>query len=74
EEAYDKLSNVFEDSKWGVREYKNHQQTWVILVSQDSNHVYSSFIQPKMEIYWKCRQIKDEANHISEAGYMSLSF
>ncbi|CAG8817718.1 8979_t:CDS:2, partial [Gigaspora rosea] len=28
EEAYDKLSNVFEDSKWGVREYKNHQQTW----------------------------------------------
>ncbi|CAG8817821.1 32291_t:CDS:1, partial [Racocetra persica] len=74
EEAYDRLSNILEDSKWSVCEYKNWQQTWVILVSQDSNQLYNFSMQPKIEIYWKYRQIKDETNYISEAGYMSLSF
>ncbi|CAG8826798.1 23250_t:CDS:2, partial [Dentiscutata erythropus] len=36
--------------------------------SQDTNQ-----IQPKMEIQWRRRQIKDEANHVSEAGYIFLS-
>ncbi|CAG8813607.1 36180_t:CDS:2, partial [Gigaspora margarita] len=44
EEAYDILSNIFEDSKWVKIGNK------------------------------KLGQIKDETNHISEAGYISLSF
>ncbi|CAG8564842.1 5693_t:CDS:1 [Cetraspora pellucida] len=43
--AYETLSQIFKDPNWGVREFKNQQQTWVILVSQDTNE-----IQPKMEI------------------------
>ncbi|CAG8542401.1 1181_t:CDS:1, partial [Racocetra persica] len=60
--AYEILGQIFNDSNWGVRKYKNQQQSWVILVSQDMNQ-----IQPKMEIQWRRRQIKDEANHVSEA-------
>ncbi|CAG8696712.1 44184_t:CDS:2 [Gigaspora margarita] len=29
--AYEKLGQIFRDEKWGVREYENNQQTWVIL-------------------------------------------
>ncbi|CAG8526961.1 20310_t:CDS:1, partial [Gigaspora rosea] len=61
-EAYETLSQIFKDPKWGVHEYKNQQQTWVVLVSQDTNQ-----IQPKMVIQWRSKKIKDEANHVSEA-------
>ncbi|CAG8797121.1 7412_t:CDS:2, partial [Dentiscutata erythropus] len=26
--AYETLGQIFKDSNWGVREYKNQQQTW----------------------------------------------
>ncbi|RIB28533.1 hypothetical protein C2G38_2028440 [Gigaspora rosea] len=68
-EAYETLSQIFKDPKWSVREYKNQQQTWVVLVSQDTNQ-----IQPEMVIQWRRKKIKDEANHVSEAGYIFLSF
>ncbi|KAF0559372.1 hypothetical protein F8M41_006126 [Gigaspora margarita] len=29
--AYEKLGQIFGDEKWGVQEYENNQQTWVIL-------------------------------------------
>ncbi|CAG8833385.1 36547_t:CDS:1, partial [Racocetra persica] len=61
-EAYETLSQIFKDSNWGVSEYKNQQQTWVVLVSQDTNQ-----IQPKMVIQWRRKKIKDEINHVSEA-------
>ncbi|CAG8627217.1 1820_t:CDS:2, partial [Dentiscutata heterogama] len=53
--VYETLDQIFKDSNWDVHEYKNQQQTCVILVSQDTNQ-----IQPKMEIQWRHRQIKDE--------------
>ncbi|CAG8785203.1 3266_t:CDS:2, partial [Dentiscutata erythropus] len=43
--AYEVLGQIFNNSNWGVREYKNQQQTWVVLVSQDMNQM-----QPKIEI------------------------
>ncbi|KAF0400946.1 hypothetical protein F8M41_009501 [Gigaspora margarita] len=52
--AYECLSQIFGDEKWGVREYKNKQQTWVILNrSEECLEHYNkreSLSQPKLEI------------------------
>ncbi|CAG8843977.1 25817_t:CDS:1, partial [Racocetra persica] len=53
--AYEILGQIFGDPNWGVREYKNQQQTWVLLVSQDTDTN-----QPKMDIRWGRKQIKDD--------------
>ncbi|CAG8815449.1 2602_t:CDS:2, partial [Dentiscutata erythropus] len=37
--AYEVLGQIFNDSNWGVREYKNQQQTWVVLVSQNMSQM-----------------------------------
>ncbi|CAG8757740.1 10984_t:CDS:1, partial [Dentiscutata heterogama] len=70
--AYESLGQIFDDEKWGVREYENKQQTWVILNMSEDKEVEcsrtnkkTSSNRSKLEIRWKCKEIIDAANHIS---------
>ncbi|CAG8756602.1 16957_t:CDS:2, partial [Gigaspora rosea] len=51
---------------WGVREYENNQQTWVILNGSENEKT------KYLEIRWERKEIIDAANHISALGAFYL--
>ncbi|RIB16970.1 hypothetical protein C2G38_2038121 [Gigaspora rosea] len=45
--AYESLGQIFGDEKWGVREYENGQQTWVVLNGPEDEKTKHSLSKKK---------------------------
>ncbi|PKY59998.1 hypothetical protein RhiirA4_483216 [Rhizophagus irregularis] len=84
-DAYNVLTNIFNQENWGRRVFKHGQRPEVILVSgsassslipstKSNNSLQINPENPEMIIIWKKYEINDEDGNKSEAGWITLKF
>ena len=81
-DAYDILTNIFNQENWGRRIFEHGQRSEVILVSEttlssttsNNKSLRISPERPEMIITWKKHEINDKGGNKSEAGWITLKF
>ena len=78
------LQNIFGDEKWSSRQYKNGQETFVVLylgddlcdniVTSEPTKLQNEKTFPQMIICWNKETLTDNNKHSVSCGFITIRF